>query len=100
MGQLETSGYKGWWEGREFLGRTNNGVNVVKEVFRNMVTGEVYDPGEKGWDGSPPYPTGAGEMVFGYGGSEEFWNNMRMARNTTSGEVVLNQDGRVKIVYK
>jgi predicted Zn-ribbon and HTH transcriptional regulator len=58
MSKLETSGYKGWWEVKQYLGKDKNGVKRGKEVFRNMITGEVYDPGEKGWNGEPPYPTG------------------------------------------
>jgi len=58
MPKLETSGYKGWWELKQYLGKDKNGVKIGKEVFRNMITGEVYDPGEKGWNGEPPYPTG------------------------------------------
>lgn len=58
MAELETSGYKGWWEVRQYLGKDKNGVKQGKEVFRNMVTGEIFDPGERGWNGEPPYPTG------------------------------------------
>lgn len=58
MPELETGGFKGWWEVRQYLGKDKNGVKQGKEVFRNMVTGEIHDPGEKGWDGEPPYPTG------------------------------------------
>jgi len=58
MPELETGGFKGWWEVKQYLGKDKNGVKQGKEVFRNMVTGEIHDPGEKGWDGEPPYPTG------------------------------------------
>lgn len=66
MPKLETDGYKGWWEMKQFLGRDRQGKNLTKEVFRNMVTGEVYDPGEKGWNGSPPYPTGSTANIRHY----------------------------------
>lgn len=57
MGKLETSGHKGWWPMLQHRGKTRSGEKVVQEVFRNMVTGEVYRP-EDGWNGSPPTTTG------------------------------------------
>jgi len=58
MSELETAGYRGWWPVRLYTGKDKNGVKQGREVFRNMVNGELYDPGDKGWNGSPPYPTG------------------------------------------
>lgn len=55
---ISTMGYRGWWPMMKAIGKGRDGKMKGKEVFRNMVTGETFDPGEKGWDGSPPYPTG------------------------------------------
>jgi hypothetical protein len=54
---IDTSGYRGWWEAREFAGRGPQGEKLYREVFRNMETGEVHAP-ENGWDGEPPRPSG------------------------------------------
>lgn len=59
MPEIETAGYKGWWPLRLYQGKNQEGQKKGNEIFRNMLTGEIFDPGEKGWDGEPPYPTGA-----------------------------------------
>lgn len=86
MGKLESSGYRGWWELKLFQGKGRE----PKQVFRNMLTGEVYDPGEKGWDGEPPYPTG--ELVVAKDGNTLYRMNYDQIRWYRDGE----DDWRVK----
>lgn len=69
MSKLEKAGYRRYWEMSEFLGRTRKAdgtrVNHTQEVYRDMVSGEVYAPLSKdgellGWNGNPPDdPTGS-----------------------------------------
>ena len=94
---MDTSGHKGWWEMREFAGRTRNGVNVVKEVYRNMVTGEVHDPGPDGWNGSPPKTLTGVAAIAGFGGSDELWESAKHFES--SGVVVYQKEGRTVILY-
>ena len=58
MPTVETAGYRGWWPMLQSIGKARDGSKIVKEVYRNMVTGQVHDPGEAGFNGEPPYPTG------------------------------------------
>jgi len=51
--KLETSGYKRYWPLKEFVGKDMRGNKIAKEVYRDMITGQVYAPAN-GWDGSPP----------------------------------------------
>ncbi|MDI6754726.1 MAG: hypothetical protein QME78_10085 [Thermodesulfobacteriota bacterium] len=53
----ETSGYKGWWPMKVFTGTGSDGEPQGQECFKSVVDGKLVIP-EKGWDDSPPYPTG------------------------------------------
>lgn len=50
---------------REMTGRDEDGKKLSKEVYRNMVTGEVFEPHNAegnpvGWNGNPPVPRSGG----------------------------------------
>lgn len=95
----DVSGYKGWWPMQEFAGRTRNGVNVVKEVYRNVVTGEVHDPGPDGWNGDKPTnPTGV-LPSYGFGGSEELWASAEEWKKKTTGRIIEQKGVKTVISY-
>lgn len=54
----ETSGYRGWRPLRQITGQDESGNPESVQVFRNILTGEIHRDWGKGWNGSPPYPTG------------------------------------------
>jgi hypothetical protein len=93
---VDTRGYKGWWEVKEHMGRSR-GVEVYKESFRNMVTGELYTS-EKGWNGSPPTPTG--ELITLNHGTN-YKDNFGLIEwdSEVSGEVVESHNNRTIIKY-
>jgi len=53
----DTGGYRGWWPMKTFDGKGPDGQMQGREVFKNVVNGQVAAP-EKGWNGEPPAPTG------------------------------------------
>ncbi|MDI6752760.1 MAG: hypothetical protein QME78_00010 [Thermodesulfobacteriota bacterium] len=55
--KVETSGYGGWAPMKFFDGKAPDGSMKGTEGFRNVVNGQEVRP-EKGWNDSPPYPTG------------------------------------------
>lgn len=64
MPVVRTSGKQQWWAMKEHQGRNEYGQKIYREVFRNMKTGEVHDPGlEVGWNGSPPNGDDGGCMA-------------------------------------
>jgi hypothetical protein len=95
----DVSGYKRWVAVNEFVGRTRNGVNIGREVFRDKVTGEVHDPGPEGWNGVTP--TIAGYTPASMGGSEELWASAKTwSKEHSIGVVKSEQPGRTIYVYE
>lgn len=63
MGKIETSGYKRFWEMRQFEGMNPDGTKRSTEGFRDMVTGEFHTS-SKGWNGEPPkLPSGTKNLT-------------------------------------
>lgn len=64
MPKLKTSGFERFWPLKELTGRNMAGNKLTREIYRNMVTGEIHAP-EDGWNGSPPdFPSGEKEPVI------------------------------------
>lgn len=53
MPEIETAGYKKFWEMKQLIGHNPDGSRRVAEGFRDMVSGEFHTS-EKGFDGEPP----------------------------------------------
>jgi hypothetical protein len=61
MPRIEKSGYKRFWELKQFVGKDGEGKKHGIEGFRDMLTGEFHAPPD-GWNGEPP-PLPSGERV-------------------------------------
>jgi len=58
VAKLEKTGFKKYWPMTELMGHAADGTRVTREVFRDMVTGEICLPVDKdgnfqGWNGEP-----------------------------------------------
>lgn len=64
MAKIETSGYKKYWELKEFRGYNPDGSKKSVEGYRDMLSGEFHAP-KDGWQDAPPeLPTGErGPMI-------------------------------------
>ena len=53
MPEIETTGYKKYWELKQLVGHNSDGSKKTVEGFRDMTNGEFHIPKE-GWSGEPP----------------------------------------------
>ncbi|MDO9566666.1 MAG: hypothetical protein Q7J15_08000 [Candidatus Desulfaltia sp.] len=71
MPKIEKSGYKRFWELKEYAGVNPDGSKRSIEGYRDMVTGQFH-ASEKGWLGEPPeLPSGERTLNF----SDKFKQN-------------------------
>ena len=93
MAELRTHGYGGWWEMRQFRGKTRTGEKVGTDVLRNMGTGEVVMT-EKGHNAEPPHPTGdCSHLRHRPAGSDELWESLR---NREPSLELISEKGAIK----
>lgn len=63
MPEIQTSGYKKYWELKQLVGRNPDGSKRSVEGYRDMTTGDFHTP-KNGWSGSPPeLPSGEKDPV-------------------------------------
>lgn len=75
MPQVETSGYKRFWELKQFVGHGPGGKKKCVEGFRDMVTGKFHAD-SRGWNGAPPNLK-PGEKVIEVVSSDKYKQNYR-----------------------
>lgn len=97
--KMPTSGFKRWRPHTFFEGWNDDGTMRTRQGFKNTLTDQEFIPPE-GWDGDlSKLDHGDLANIQHYGGSDEFWKNMKEAAKNPKGKVIVAEEHRTVIRY-